>query len=103
MTIIIHFHQSRFRNFKAHYTEHVCQHLRGEFPDLVSYERFVILMPTVLGPLSAYFKTLYGSCSGISFIDSTSLEVCDPHRIHIHKVFAASLNAGKARWAGTMV
>jgi hypothetical protein len=50
MTIIISFHQSQYRNFKAYYTEHVCQHLRAEFPKLVSYERFVILMPSVLGP-----------------------------------------------------
>jgi hypothetical protein len=61
-TIIIYFHQSRYRNFKAYYTEHVCQHLRGEFPNLVSYERFVILMPSVFGPLSAYLKSFYGMC-----------------------------------------
>jgi Transposase DDE domain len=58
MTIIIYFHQSHYRNFKAYYMEHVCQHLRAEFPKLVSYERFVILMPSVLGPLSAYLKSL---------------------------------------------
>jgi len=87
MTIIIYFHQSRYRNFKAYYTEHVCQQLRGEFPNLVSYERFVILMPSVFGALSAYLKSLYGNCSGISFVDSTALEVCDNHRIHNHKVF----------------
>jgi hypothetical protein len=95
MTILIYFHQSRYRNFKAYYTEHVCKHLRREFPNLVSYERFVILMPTVLGPLSAYLKSLYGSCSGLSFIDSTALEVCDNHRIHQHKVFAGLAERGK--------
>lgn len=95
MTIIIHFHQSRYRNFKAYYTEYVSLHLRGEFPNLVSYERFVILMPTVFGPLSAYLKSLYGSCSGISFVDSTALEVCDNHRIHNHKVFAGIAERGK--------
>ncbi len=68
MTIIIYFHQSRYRNFKAYYTEHVCQQLRGEFPNLVSYERFVILMPSVFGPLSAYLKSLYGNCSGIHLL-----------------------------------
>ena len=95
MTIIIHFHQSHYRNFKAYYTEHVCQHLRSEFPNLVSYERFVILMPSVLGPLSAYLKSLYGRCHGISFIDSTALLVCDNHRIHNHKVFAWLAQRGK--------
>lgn len=96
MTIIIYFHQSHYRNFKAYYTEHVCQHLRSEFPNLVSYERFVILMPSVLGPLSAYLKSLYGRCHGISFIDSTALLVCDNHRIHTHKVFAEFAQRGKS-------
>jgi hypothetical protein len=95
MTIIIYFHQSRYRNFKAYYTEHDCQQLRGEFPNLVSYERFVVLTPSVLGPLSAYLKKSYGSCSGISFVDSTALEVCDNHRIHSHKVFDGIAERGK--------
>src|SRR6266496_2125226 len=60
MTIIVYFHQSQYRNFKAYYIQHVCQHLHAEFPKLVSYERFVILMPSVLGPLSAYLQSLYG-------------------------------------------
>jgi len=41
MTILIHFHQSHCRDFKAYYSKHVCQHLRSEFPGLVSYQRFV--------------------------------------------------------------
>ena len=95
MTIIIYFHQSQYRNFKAYYTEHVSKHLRAEFPNLVSYERFVILMPSVLGPLSAYLKSLYGGCHGISFIDSTALRVCDNHRIHHHKALAEFAERGK--------
>lgn len=95
MTIIIYFHQSQYRNFKAYYTEHVCKHLRAEFPNLVTYERFVILMSSAFGPLSAYLKSLYGRCSGISFIDSTALEVCDTHRIHNHKVFEGFAERGK--------
>lgn len=95
MTIIIHFHQSHYRDFKTYYTEHVCQHLRAEFPNLVSYERFVILMPSVLGPLCAYLKSLYGRCHGISFLDSTALRVCDNHRIPNHKVFAGVAQRGK--------
>jgi hypothetical protein len=95
MTIIIHFHQSHYRDFKTYYTDHVCQHLRGEFPELVSYERFVILIPSVLGPLCAYWRSLDGRCCGISFLDSTALVVCDNHRIHNHKVFAGVAQRGK--------
>ena len=95
MTIIIYFHQSHYRNFKAYYKEHVCQYLRAEIPNLVSYERFVVWMPSALGPLSAYLKSLYGRCHGISFLDSTALPVCDNHRIHNHKVFAEFAQRGK--------
>jgi hypothetical protein len=51
MTILIHFHQSHYRDFKAYYTEHVIVHLRSEFPNLVSYNRFVELMPMALPPI----------------------------------------------------
>ena len=54
MTILIHFHQSHYRTFKAYYTEHVQVHLTSEFPHLVSYQRFVALIPSVLVPLLAY-------------------------------------------------
>jgi hypothetical protein len=53
MTIAILFQQSGYRTFKAFYTQHVQQHLRGEFPHLLSYTRFVELLPTVLAPLTA--------------------------------------------------
>ena len=41
MTILILFHQSHYRTFKAFYTEPVGVGLRSEFPHLVSYTRFV--------------------------------------------------------------
>ena len=43
MTLLIWFHQSHYRDFKAFYQHHVCKHLRGAFPGLVSYGRFVEL------------------------------------------------------------
>jgi Transposase DDE domain len=95
MTILIHFHQSHYRTFKAYYTEHVQVHLSSEFPHLVSYQRFVALMPSVLVPLLAYLHSRYGACTGISFIDSTSLQVCDPKRISQHRVFATDAKRGK--------
>ncbi len=48
MTIIVLFHASSYRNFKAYYTEQVMQHYAGAFPRLVSYNRFVELMPSRL-------------------------------------------------------
>ena len=95
MTILIHFHQSHYRTFKAYYTEHVQVHLTRDFPHLVSYTRFVALIPGVLLPLLAYLQSRYGPCTGISFIDSTSLSVCDPKRINQHRVFATDARRGK--------
>jgi hypothetical protein len=70
-------------------------HLGSEFPHLVSYPRFIALIPSMLVPMLAYLQTRYGACTGISFIDSTSLEVCDPKRISRHRVFAADARRGK--------
>ena len=95
MTILIHFHQSHYRTFKAYYMEHVQIHLAHEFPHLVSYTRFVALIPRLMVPLLAYLQSRYGTCTGISFIDSTSLQVGHPKRIHGHRVFAADARRGK--------
>ncbi len=95
MTIIVGFHTSGYRHFKAYYTEHVLKHLRWAFPNLVSYNRFVELMPAALVPLCGYLQTRKGQCSGISFIDSTKLSVCHNRRIHAHKVFEECARRGK--------
>ncbi len=95
MTIIILFHQSNYRTFKAYYTKHVLVHLQSEFPDLVSYNRFVELMPRVGLPLFAYFHSCKGDCTGISFADSTPLKVCHNKRIPRHRVFEGFAKRGK--------
>jgi hypothetical protein len=95
MTIIVMFHSSHYRNFKAYYAEHVLKNYAGAFPRLTSYQRFVELMPSALVPLCGYLQTRKGQCSGISFIDSTSLKVCHNRRIHSHRVFAGCARRGK--------
>lgn len=95
MTIIILFHSSSYRNFKAYYTEQVLKQYWWAFPRMVSYSRFVELMPSALVPLCGYLQRRKGECSGISFIDSTSLKVCHNRRIHSHKVFAGCARRGK--------
>jgi hypothetical protein len=95
MTLLILFHQSHYRDFKAFYTEYVCVHLRGEFPGLVSYTRFVDYIPTVLLPLCGFLKYCFGTCTGISYIDSTALAVCENLRIPQHRVFAGLAQRGK--------
>lgn len=95
MTILILFQQSGYRTFKGFYTHYVQTQLRTEFPQLVSYVRFVALMPRVLLPLAVYLQTHLGTCTGISFIDSTSLCVCKNPRIAQHRVFRVDARRGK--------
>ena len=95
MTILIFFHQMRYRDFKTYYTQFVQVYLRDEFPYLVSYTHFVELMPSVLVPLCAYLQGCYGRCSGVSFIDSTPVIVCHNRRIQRHRVFAGVAQRGK--------
>lgn len=95
MTILIHFHESHYRNFKSYYTRYVQKYLSREFPGLVSYQRFVELMPRALVALAFYLRRSFGRCTGISFIDSTPLAVCRNQRISRHKVFAGLATRGK--------
>ena len=88
MTILVYFHTSGFRTFKDYYIKYVNQHLKNEFPGLVSYNRFVELMQGTLVPLMVFLRRCrMGKVTGISFVDSTILKVCDNHRIHNHKTF----------------
>lgn len=96
MTIIIHFHQSHYRDFKAYYIQHVLPHLQAEFPGLVSYNRFVELMPTTVLPLCLYLVSRFATPHGLAFIDSTALPVCHNKRIPRHKVFADLAERGKS-------
>ena len=58
LTILIHCHQNRCRDFKSHCTLHVQRHLCSEFPGLFRYARFVALMPRVLAPLYFYLTRI---------------------------------------------
>lgn len=97
MTIVIMFHLSHMRTFKWYYKDCVSKQWRGYFPRLVSYNRFVEIMQGITATLTLYLmKHRFGKCSGISFIDSTTLDVCDSHRIRSNKVFAATARRGKS-------
>lgn len=96
MTLAILFHQLRFRHFKTFYQEYAQAHLHREFPHLPSYNRCVELMPRCFAALCAFFKTVKGQCTGISFVDSTSLAVCHNRRIQRHRVFALFAGRGKS-------
>ena len=80
MTILIAFHQSGYRTLKHFYENHVCVYWRAAFPNLVKYCRFVQLKREVLLLLMLYLHEHLGECSGICFVDSTRLRVCDNNK-----------------------
>ncbi len=95
MTILIAFHASNSRTFKHFYLNLMSQN-KTEFPNLVSYQRFVELMPTVLVPLTAYLQSRFGEITGISFVDSTKLAVCGNKRIFRNRVVAGIAKLGRS-------
>ncbi len=56
MTIIISFHQSHYRDFKNYYLGYVAKYLKSYFPSLLSYTRFIEVMPSVIIPLNTYLS-----------------------------------------------
>jgi len=71
--------------------------MQGEFPNTVSYNRFVELSQGVLMPMTIFLKTCcLGKCTGISFVDSTPIRVCNNKRIKRNKVFKGIAEVGKS-------
>lgn len=99
MTILIMFHFGTFDNFKHYYLHFIKLHLKSDFPDAVSYNRFVELESRVFFKLM-FFLNLhsFGRCTGITFVDSTMIPVCHNLRRYANKVFAGLATDGK----GTM-
>ncbi len=77
MSIVVLFHQVRPRQFKWFYLHYIQSHCRHDFPHLLSYNRFVDLMPRCILALSALLHTLRGKSVGFAIADSTSIAVCD--------------------------
>ena len=95
MTILIAFPTSVHRTFKSFY-RYVLKHHRRDFPDLVSYDRFVYLIPSAVIPMFVYLQTCgIDKPTGISFIDSTALKVCHNKRIRRNRVFEGLAQIGK--------
>ena len=96
ITILIFYQLYGAEDFKHFYLNTLMNHYKKDFPDLVSYPRFVRLIPRVLMPMLLFLKhTRMGKVSGISFIDSTALKVCHNKRIFHHKTFDGLAQRGR--------
>ena len=97
MTILIFYHYSDYRHFKAFYNKGVLGVFKTDFPNAPSYNRFVELIPRAFLPLLLFviFRCSKAKRTGVYFIDSTKLPVCFITRAHCHKVFKGFAAKGK--------
>jgi len=99
ITIMVLFHLKGYRCLKHFYINHVKQYMQSEFPETVSYNRFVELQSKSVLPMVIFLQTCcLGKCSGISFLDSTVLKACHYKREKQNKVFKGIAAKGR----GTM-
>ena len=95
LTIMVLFHLSPCKNFKYFYSFYVFNLHKKEFPSLLSYNRFVQLMPRLFIPLCILLQSLFGEKTGIYIADTTSLPVCHNKRISRNRVFRGLAARGK--------
>ena len=97
MTIVIAFHGSGYKTFKEFYTQKVLPDWKAAFPELVSYNRFVELIPWSVMALTCFLNCCcVGQMSGVSLIDSTPVKVCHIKRATAHKTFKELAGWGKS-------
>jgi Transposase DDE domain len=94
ITLCILFQFSGYRNFKSFYF-YARTYLKKDFPHLVSYSRFVTLKKEAAPAMFVLLNSFFGSCTGISFIDSSSINVCHNKRIFRNKVFKKTAKRGR--------
>lgn len=87
ITLLVYFHQMRFRDFKTYYNSYVKRYLVSYFPQLVSYNRLIELLPTIAVPLCALLQSMSGEKTGIYFVDSLLIKSCHIKREKQHRVF----------------
>ena len=95
MTLLILFHRSHYRTFKHFFFREAKENLRYLFPHLVGYSQFVRLMQEAFFPMFCFTQEHLGTCTGISFVDSTVLTSCHVKRASSHKTFKSQAKWGK--------
>ena len=96
MTILVLFHLMRHRDPKTFYLGYVCSHMREDFLNRLSYNRFVERRASVAVHLLLFLQTCaLGRCTGISIIDSTPLAACHIKRERAHKTMKGWATKGK--------
>lgn len=93
LTILVCYSFSGYKNFKLYYQQGIS---KKDFPNLVTYERFVQLMPRHLFIMNCCLQSLCATETNNYFIDSTCIPVCHNKRINSNKVFKGIAKIGKS-------
>lgn len=97
LTIIIFYQFSGLKCFQYFYTDVVQEELLTYFPNQVGYKRFLQLISKSWSLLHLFtqWRCTKSKRTGIYFIDSKKLPVCDNRRINKHKVFSDLAERGR--------
>lgn len=96
LTIMVIYHTSYAKNFKYFYKSYIEHFYSQDFPNAVSYNRFVELISRLFIPFNTLLHLLYGEETGIYFIDSTTIKACHNKRRYKNKVFAGLAKSSKS-------
>ena len=98
LTITIYYHHSGYKCFQYYYERMVLKNLKSEFPNAVSYKRFLRLIPRCFNHLYLLrqVQSKMGQRTGTYFVDSKKLPVCHNRRIYSNKVFSEIAKRGKS-------
>lgn len=96
MTIMVMFHTSYAKNFKYFYKTCVEYLHKEDFPNALSYNRFVELMPRLFLPLNILIHLLFGEETGTYFIDATTIKACHNKRRYRNRVFKGLAKSSKS-------
>jgi len=96
LTICTFYHHSKFKTFKDYYKAYIKGYYKGAFGNVVSYSRFTELAQENAAFLGMFAISLNAIATGISYIDSTPIVVCNNRRIHAHKVLKGVAQRGKS-------
>jgi hypothetical protein len=97
MTILISYHLSGYKNFEYYYQEFILEHHRSDFPQAISYKRFLAYIPRIMDYIYFYLQLLLMNTprTGTYFIDSTKILACNYLRRYQHRVFEGLASVGK--------
>jgi hypothetical protein len=94
LTILLGYYDSCYDCFKHYYQEAIMHDHQEDFK-LVSYQHFTKLIGRNMPYLVVLLHHLLKECTGLSFVDATSIVVCQNYRIYSHKVFQGIAARGK--------